>query len=252
MTHPSTPAAARPHVLLLMSEGTFDLQFHAEQVDRLRALAEVGEPAAARRPGHPAGEGAAGRGRGASSPRGAHRRSPPSAPRRRAPLRAILHAAGTVRGLVPDEVWARGMLVTNAAAENARPVAEYTLAAIILAGKRAPFLAAEARTRRDDWSFLGERGVLSNRDRTIGIVGWSRIGRAGRSGSTSWARRASSSRTRRSTAAAWSGTGARLVDLLDELLRRSRHRHPARPRAARDAPPHRRRASWRSCPTARR
>ena len=63
MTHPRTPAAARPHVLLLMSEGTFDLQFHAEQIDRLRDLAVVGEPGAARRPGRPAGSCPARRGR---------------------------------------------------------------------------------------------------------------------------------------------------------------------------------------------
>ncbi|GAB2499646.1 hydroxyacid dehydrogenase [Promicromonospora xylanilytica] len=92
-------------------------------------------------------------------------------------LRAVLHCAGTVRPLVSDAVWDRGLLVTNAVAENALPVAEFTVAAIFMAGKKAPFLASLARTRRDDWSYLGEQAVLSNRDRVIGIVGFSRTGR---------------------------------------------------------------------------
>ena len=92
-------------------------------------------------------------------------------------LRAVLHCAGTVRPLVSDAVWDRGLLVTNAVAENALPVAEFTVAAIVMAGKKAPFLANIARTRRDDWSYLDEHGVLSNRDRIVGIVGFSRTGR---------------------------------------------------------------------------
>ena len=44
--------------------------------------------------------------------------------------------------------------MTNAADENAIPVAEFTLAAIIFAGKKAPFLAQDARRHRDDWSYL--------------------------------------------------------------------------------------------------
>ncbi|NUW29886.1 hydroxyacid dehydrogenase [Nonomuraea sp. SMC257] len=92
-------------------------------------------------------------------------------------LRAIFHCAGTVRTFVTDEVWRRGILVTNAADENAIPVAEFTLAAIIFAGKKAPFLAQDARRHRGDWSFASSRGELSNRGRTIGVVGYSRVGR---------------------------------------------------------------------------
>lgn len=92
-------------------------------------------------------------------------------------LRAIFHSAGTVRSFVTDEVWRRGILVTNAADENAIPVAEFTLAAIIFAGKKAPFLAQDARKHRDDWSYVAGRGELTNRGRTIGVVGFSRVGR---------------------------------------------------------------------------
>src|SRR5690606_7848769 len=54
---------------------------------------------------------------------------------------------------------------------------EFTLAAIIFAGKKAPFLAQDARKHRDDWSYAARRGELSNRGRTIGVVGFSRVGR---------------------------------------------------------------------------
>ncbi|MFD8812384.1 hydroxyacid dehydrogenase, partial [Streptomyces sp. NPDC059627] len=43
-------------------------------------------------------------------------------------LRAVLHAAGSVKGFTTPEVWRRGIAVSSAAAANALPVAEYTLA----------------------------------------------------------------------------------------------------------------------------
>jgi phosphoglycerate dehydrogenase-like enzyme len=52
-------------------------------------------------------------------------------------LRAVFHAAGTVRPLVTDEFWDRQVTLTHAAAANAVPVAEFTLAQIILSLKRA-------------------------------------------------------------------------------------------------------------------
>ncbi|OHV45720.1 hypothetical protein BCD48_21285 [Pseudofrankia sp. BMG5.36] len=56
----------------------------------------------------------------------------------RAPrLRAVLHAAGSVRSLVSDACWERGVEVSSAVAANALPVAEYTVAAILLTGKNA-------------------------------------------------------------------------------------------------------------------
>lgn len=50
-------------------------------------------------------------------------------------LRAVLHSAGSVKGFTTPAVWDRGLLVSSAAVANARPVAEYTLAMILLAGK---------------------------------------------------------------------------------------------------------------------
>lgn len=93
-------------------------------------------------------------------------------------LAVVLHAAGTVRKLVSDALWERGIQVSNCADENAIPVAEYTLAAIILAGKKAPFIAAAARSGREHWlDYRDDFGPLTNLGQTVGIVGFSRIGR---------------------------------------------------------------------------
>ncbi len=92
-------------------------------------------------------------------------------------LRALFHCAGSVRDLVTDAFWQRSIVASNVADVNAVPVAEFTLAAVIFAGKKAPFLSQDARAHREDWSYAGRRGELSNRGRTIGIVGFSRVGR---------------------------------------------------------------------------
>ncbi|PZG02926.1 hydroxyacid dehydrogenase [Micromonospora deserti] len=92
-------------------------------------------------------------------------------------LRAVFHGAGSVRSLVTSEVWRRGIRVTNAADANAIPVAEYTLAAIIFAGKKAPFIAADPDAAYQGWGHRDGYGDLSNYRRTVGVVGFSRIGR---------------------------------------------------------------------------
>ncbi|MEU0783574.1 hydroxyacid dehydrogenase [Streptomyces sp. NPDC006173] len=91
-------------------------------------------------------------------------------------LRAVLHAAGSVKGFTTQGVWDRGIAVSSAAAANALPVAEYTLAMILLAGKNA---FAYRDRLRDDRAFPhGEilPGV-GNFGRRVGVVGASRIGR---------------------------------------------------------------------------
>lgn len=97
----------------------------------------------------------------------------------RAPrLRAVVHAAGTVKGHMDEAVWARGVRVSSAAAANAVPVAEYTVAAILFASKRVFRLQ---RLYREVRGFrLWPREVpapLGSLGRTVGIVGASRIGR---------------------------------------------------------------------------
>jgi len=92
-------------------------------------------------------------------------------------LRLIAHAAGTVKGHVTRAVWESGVQVTTAAQANAGPVADYTLAFILLAGKRA-FAAARALAgAQGDFSKARLRTDVGNYGTTVGIIGASRVGR---------------------------------------------------------------------------
>jgi phosphoglycerate dehydrogenase-like enzyme len=96
----------------------------------------------------------------------------------RAPkLVAVLHAAGTVKGHVDRACLERGLRVSSAAAANAVPVAEFTVAAILLAGKRAFRLQRLYRDVRALRMWPREVPAIGNYGKTVGIVGASRIGR---------------------------------------------------------------------------
>ncbi|MEU9112078.1 hydroxyacid dehydrogenase [Streptomyces sp. NPDC048483] len=92
-------------------------------------------------------------------------------------LRAVVHAAGSVRHHITDACWQRGIAVTSAAAANALPVAEYTLAAVLFAGKRVLHTAHRYRTLRAPHDWQHELAGAGNYGRTVGIIGASRIGR---------------------------------------------------------------------------
>ncbi|MFC5639848.1 hydroxyacid dehydrogenase [Kitasatospora cinereorecta] len=92
-------------------------------------------------------------------------------------LRAVIHAAGSVKHHITDACWERGLQVTSAAWANALPVAEYTVAAVLFANKQVLRLAADFRElrARHDWQAAYPR--IGNYRRTVGIVGASQIGR---------------------------------------------------------------------------
>ncbi|MFI5754234.1 hydroxyacid dehydrogenase [Streptomyces sp. NPDC051569] len=92
-------------------------------------------------------------------------------------LRAVVHAAGSVKHHITDACWERGIQVTSAAAANALPVAEYTLAAILFAGKNVLGSAQRYRNLRTHHDWHGELDRSGNYRRTVGVVGASRIGR---------------------------------------------------------------------------
>ncbi|NED94272.1 hydroxyacid dehydrogenase [Phytoactinopolyspora alkaliphila] len=96
----------------------------------------------------------------------------------RAPrLRAIVHAAGTVKPHVTDACWKRGIRVSSAASANAVPVAEYTVAAVLFSNKRVFEIAADYLVEAS-WMYWGERfPSVGNYRKTIGVVGASRVGR---------------------------------------------------------------------------
>jgi phosphoglycerate dehydrogenase-like enzyme len=89
-------------------------------------------------------------------------------------LQAILHAAGSVKAIVDPAAFDRGIQVSSAATANALPVAEFTVAAIVLAGKRAFRLAAQYRIERRK---ADPHGMPGNYGTTVGLLGASRIAR---------------------------------------------------------------------------
>lgn len=165
----------RPTALLVMADTTFEKQFGPAELHRLHALADLAEPIRVSDLDSPDSRARLAHAEvlitswGCPTLTTDHLDAAPN-------LRAILHCAGSVRGLLPDDVHTRGIQVASAADLNAVPVAEFTLAAVIMAGKRAFPLAQHSRTEPAGWgeSFGSE---LSNLGRTIGIVGFSKIGR---------------------------------------------------------------------------
>ncbi|MGC3001471.1 hydroxyacid dehydrogenase [Streptomyces sp. G35A] len=92
-------------------------------------------------------------------------------------LRAVVHTAGSVRGHVTDACWERGIEVSSAAAANAVPVAEYTLAMILLTGKQVLETARAYRASRTRPDWLRTPRSVGNHRRTVGILSASLIGR---------------------------------------------------------------------------
>jgi phosphoglycerate dehydrogenase-like enzyme len=90
-------------------------------------------------------------------------------------LRALFHAAGTVKAIATDASRARGIRISNASQENARPTAEFAFAQIILSLKRVwprVFMMREQRRYvQDDPLAVGCFGS------TVGLISLGKIGR---------------------------------------------------------------------------
>ena len=91
-----------------------------------------------------------------------------------AKLRMVAHSAGSVKGIVTDAVFERGIRVTTAAGANAPAVAETTVAMMVVMLKRIPWLFA----------FNGDKQLVKTigpirelRDLCVGIISASRVGR---------------------------------------------------------------------------
>jgi len=92
-------------------------------------------------------------------------------------LRAVVHVAGSVKHHVTDACWRRGIAVSSAAAANALPVAEYTVAAVLMSNKRVPAIADRFRRSRVWLDWQAEFPWLGNYRLRVGVVGASKIGR---------------------------------------------------------------------------
>ncbi len=89
-------------------------------------------------------------------------------------LRVVFYAAGTIRSIVTEASWRRGIRFTTAALANAKPVAEFTQAAIVFALKRvwerARVLREHGRYLRHEPSLPGGYGT------TVGLLALGKIG----------------------------------------------------------------------------
>lgn len=92
-------------------------------------------------------------------------------------LGLFAYAAGTVKSTVTDALFDRGVRVTSGAPANAEPVAEYTLAAILWANKGVPWRRVHDRPDGDLPLVAPAADRVGNRDKVIGIVGASLVGR---------------------------------------------------------------------------
>lgn len=179
MTHPAPALSSRPATVLAMSPGTRDAVLSRRILPELLRVADVD-------PGllltdfdgdeDPELGGLLARAEVLFTGWGC----PPldeAALRRMPRLRAVVHAAGSVKHHVTAACWERGLLVSSAAAANAVPVAEYTLAAILFANKRVLESAHAYRAARGPVDLLRRYPEVGNYRRTVGLVGASRIGR---------------------------------------------------------------------------
>ncbi|WOH18517.1 hydroxyacid dehydrogenase [Paenarthrobacter sp. GOM3] len=92
-------------------------------------------------------------------------------------LRYVLHAAGSVKHHIGDACWERGVQVSSAADANAIPVAEYTVAMIVLANKRVLQIAQTLHSTRTDVPAEQLFPDMGNYRKKVGIIGASKIGR---------------------------------------------------------------------------
>ena len=92
-------------------------------------------------------------------------------------LRAIVHAAGSVKQHLHPAVWTRKIVVSTAASANAYPVAEYTLGMLLLAVKDVFWIARDYEHRFSPVDHVAENPGIGGYGAVVGIVGASRVGR---------------------------------------------------------------------------
>jgi len=89
-------------------------------------------------------------------------------------LRAVFYGAGSIRGIVTDAFWERGILITSAYGANAVPVAEYTLSQILFCLKRG-WQFALAIKRQGGYPPRSE--VFGAYRSSVGIISLGMVGR---------------------------------------------------------------------------
>ncbi|MFF8382453.1 hydroxyacid dehydrogenase [Streptomyces kanasensis] len=166
----------RPRTVLAMDPPVRDALFDAATLERLAAVADTDPALVVRDFADPAHAEALERAEALLTGWGCPMLTA-AALERMPRLRAVVHAGGSVKHHVTDACWERGLVVASAAAANARPVAEYTVASVLFAGKRVLEARRAYRERRGPVDALALLSGAGNHRRTVGVVGASRIGR---------------------------------------------------------------------------
>ena len=93
-------------------------------------------------------------------------------------LRLLAYAAGTVKATVTPETWEHGVVVSSSAAANAVPVAEFTVAAIVMIAKDVFRVRDRHRQLRgrEPVAPIGPAADVGARGLKIGVIGASSIG----------------------------------------------------------------------------
>ena len=91
-------------------------------------------------------------------------------------LRYVIHSAGSVKPFVTNALWEHGIRVSSQAAANAVPVAEYTVAMIVLANKGVFTMARRAQRGEPDPDIRTELAHAGNYGKVVGVIGASQIG----------------------------------------------------------------------------
>ena len=89
-------------------------------------------------------------------------------------LKLVLYGAGSLRRLVTDAFWERNILISSAAAANALPVAEFTLAQILFSLKRGWYYALEGQRQSRRIERVAVPGAYGT---TVGLISLGLIGR---------------------------------------------------------------------------
>jgi len=91
-------------------------------------------------------------------------------------LRFVVYGAGAISGVMTQAAWDRGIRVTSGYEANAQPVAEFTVAAVVLALKHTWAFAHRVRDRRGD---VAKHELIppGNFETTVGLVSLGAIGR---------------------------------------------------------------------------
>lgn len=91
-------------------------------------------------------------------------------------LRQVFYGAGSIKHMMTDAAWDAGIRVTSSYAANAIPVADYTLAQVILCLKCAYHLERQTRMERS-YHRRNEIPLAGTYRSTVGIVSLGMIGR---------------------------------------------------------------------------